>query len=219
VQKVQPGAPARAAPRGRRRLARLPSGYRARVTSDPQASTQQASAALRGIADGTGPSAYLRLTTRPLDQAPFEVARSWLGAEKLRRAVLAGAYRLLDADGGTSGAAPSRTSPSAHVVDVTSLDRLYAGWRGSLRDALRGARDPRATGDYLRSVFPAGVPVVTVHDAAWHAMAWIGSALGVPCVLLGVDSFGQSGTVADLYELHDLVPGAIVNAALALAGQ
>ncbi len=46
-------------------------------------------------------------------------------------------------------------------------------------------------------------------------MAWVGSALGVPCVPLGVDSFGQSGTVVDLYELHDLVPGAIVNAALA----
>jgi pyruvate dehydrogenase E1 component len=219
--------------------------------------------ALRGIADGTGPSAYLRLTTRPLDQAPFEAARSRLGAEELRRAVLAGAYRLVDADGGTcrdadggtSVAAPGRTSGrtspaapvvtlaasgavlpevlaaaaelteegvAAHVVDVTSLDRLYAGWRGSLRDALRGARDPRATGDHLRSIFPAGVPVVTVHDAASHAMAWIGSALGVPCVPLGVDSFGQSGTVADLYELHDLVPGAIVNAALAalaLAGQ
>jgi len=27
--------------------------------------------------------------------------------------------------------------------------------------------------------------------------------------------FGQSGTVADLYAQHDLVPGAIVNAALA----
>jgi pyruvate dehydrogenase E1 component len=30
-----------------------------------------------------------------------------------------------------------------------------------------------------------------------------------------VDAFGQSGTVADLYELHDLTAGAVVNAALA----
>jgi pyruvate dehydrogenase E1 component len=37
----------------------------------------------------------------------------------------------------------------------------------------------------------------------------------MPCVPLGVDSFGQSGTVPDLYRLHDLYPGAIVNAALA----
>ena len=46
-------------------------------------------------------------------------------------------------------------------------------------------------------------------------MAWLGSALGVPAVSLGVDSFGQSGTVGDLYEIHDLDAGSIVNAALA----
>ena len=46
-------------------------------------------------------------------------------------------------------------------------------------------------------------------------MAWLGSALGVPCVPLGVDEFGQSGSVKELYELHDLLPGSIVNAALA----
>jgi pyruvate dehydrogenase E1 component len=46
-------------------------------------------------------------------------------------------------------------------------------------------------------------------------MAWLGSALGVPSVPLGVDQFGQSGSVSELYELNDLLPGSIVNAALA----
>ena len=54
-----------------------------------------------------------------------------------------------------------------------------------------------------------------MHDASSHTMAWLGSALGVPGVPLGVDEFGQSGSVHDLYELHDLLPGSIVNAALA----
>jgi pyruvate dehydrogenase E1 component len=57
--------------------------------------------------------------------------------------------------------------------------------------------------------------VVTVHDAASHTMSWLGSALGVPAVSLGVDGFGQSGAVADLYRAHDLDSGSIVNAALA----
>jgi pyruvate dehydrogenase complex dehydrogenase (E1) component len=39
--------------------------------------------------------------------------------------------------------------------------------------------------------------------------------LAVPMVPLGVDGFGQSGTVPDRYRLHDLYPGAVVNAALA----
>ena len=46
-------------------------------------------------------------------------------------------------------------------------------------------------------------------------MAWLGSALGVPAVPVGVDAYGQSGSVADLYGLHGLAPGSIVNAALA----
>ena len=51
--------------------------------------------------------------------------------------------------------------------------------------------------------------------SASHAMAWMGTALGVPQVPLGVDTFGQSGSVPELYELRDLTPGSIVNAALA----
>lgn len=66
----------------------------------------------------------------------------------------------------------------------------------------------------MLDAFAPRVPVVTVHDAASHALAWLGSAVGAPCVPLGVDEFGQSGSVAELYELHDLRPGAIVNAAL-----
>jgi len=64
-------------------------------------------------------------------------------------------------------------------------------------------------------VFGNRAPVVTVHDAASHTLSWLGSALGVPAVSLGVDTFGQSGTVGDLYRAHDLDAGSIVNAALA----
>jgi pyruvate dehydrogenase E1 component len=35
----------------------------------------------------------------------------------------------------------------------------------------------------------------------------------VPCVPLGVDEFGQSGSVAQLYRVHDLDAAAIVSAA------
>ncbi|HEX5598518.1 MAG TPA: pyruvate dehydrogenase [Micromonosporaceae bacterium] len=184
-------------------------------------------------------SYYFRLTTRPLDQAPFEAARARIGDAVLRRQVLAGAYRLVDAhhaypqlrDSGApvvylaaSGAVLPETLAAAaeladegiaaHVVDITSLDRLYSSWQRTLRQGVRTATVPSIPGA-LRSAFGDRAPVVTVHDAASHAMAWLGSALGVPCVPLGVDEFGQSGTVRDLYGRHDLLPGSIVNAALA----
>jgi pyruvate dehydrogenase E1 component len=73
---------------------------------------------------------------------------------------------------------------------------------------------PRPAGGHLEELFSPRAPLVTVHDAASHTMAWLGAALGVPVVPLGVDAYGQSGSVAELYELHGLLPEYIVNAAL-----
>jgi pyruvate dehydrogenase E1 component len=212
-----------------------------------------------GTAPGEAGSYYFRLTTRGIDQQPFQAARDRLGDDLLRRQVLAGAYRLVDA----SAAAPAGTPAvylaasgavlpevlaaaaeladegiAATVVDVTSADRLYRGWQQALRRGVRTATRPSIPAA-LQSAFrePGGspapgallerggpgergsrsgrVPIVTVQDAASHTLSWLGSALGVPAVSLGVDSFGQSGAVADLYRAHDLDAGSIVNAALA----
>jgi pyruvate dehydrogenase E1 component len=201
--------------------------------------------ALQSMADASGPSPaaapaeagsyYFRLSTRGIDQQPFAAARERLGDAILRRQVLAGAYRLVDADdaaaqgappvylAGTGAVLPEVLTAAAEladegiaatVVDVTSADRLYRAWQRTLRQGVRTATTPSNPGA-LRSAFGHRAPIVTVHDASSHALSWLGSALGVPAVSLGVDSFGQSGTVADLYRAHDLDPGSIVNAALA----
>src|SRR5215831_18529545 len=185
-----------------------------------------------GIEDG---SYYFRLSTRGIDQGPFARARERLGDAVLRRQVLAGAYQLADASEAAAGGAPEvclagsgavlpevlaaatelgEEGIAAHVVDVTSADRLYQAWQRTLRQGVRTATPPSIPGA-LRTVFGPRAPVVTVHDAASHTMSWLGSALGVPAVSLGVDTFGQSGTVSDLYRAHDLDAGSIVNAALA----
>ena len=59
--------------------------------------------ALGRIARGEdGSCTYLRLSNRPLDQAPFEAARTRHGDRELRRLVLAGGYRLVEADSGNA---------------------------------------------------------------------------------------------------------------------
>ena len=183
---------------------------------------------------------YFRLTTRPLDQAPFEMARQRLGDAILRRQVIAGAYRLVDAFDQPKGKAMGETPPlvhiaasgatlpeaieaaeelssegiAAHVVDVTSSDRLFKSWQRTTRQGVRTATTPSIPGA-IRAAFSERAPIVTVQDASSHHLAWLGSALGVPAVSLGVDSFGQSGTRSDLYAAHDLTSGSVVNAALA----
>lgn len=191
--------------------------------------------ALQSMAAEEPGSYYFRLTTRSIDQQPFHEARNRLGDAILRRHVLAGAYPLVDAAEQAAANSPpvylvgcgavlpevleaaaelADEGIAATVIDITSSDRLYQAWQRTLRQGVRTATAPSIAGA-LRSVFPGRAPVVTVHDAASHAMSWLGSALGVPCVSLGVDAFGQSGSVADLYRAHDLDPGSIVNAALA----
>ena len=194
-----------------------------------------ANAAPPGAAVTEDGSYYFRLSTRGIDQDPFARARDRLGDAILRRQVLAGAYQLVDAAEAAAGGAPEvclagsgavlpevlaaaaelgDEGIAAHVVDVTSADRLYRAWQRTLRQGVRTATTPSLAGA-LRTAFGRRAPVVTVHDAASHTMSWLGSALGVPAVSLGVDSFGQSGTVGDLYRAHDLDAGSIVNAALA----
>ena len=194
-----------------------------------------ANAATPAAASADGGSYYFRLSTRGIDQSPFGRARDRLGDAILRRQVLAGAYQLVDASKAAAEGAPSvylagsgAVMPealaaaaelddegiAAHVIDVTSADRLYRAWQRTLRQGVRTATTPSVPGA-LRAVFPAPAPVVTVHDAASHTLSWLGSALGAPAVSLGVDSFGQSGSVSELYRAHDLDAGSIVNAALA----
>ena len=188
-------------------------------------------------------SYYFRLTTRPINQTPFEEAKTRIGEAILRRQVLAGAYSLmqlgtesvsneLNAENSVpprvqiaaSGAVMPEAIAAAYelasegisvnLVDITSADRLYSAWQRTIRQGIRTATTPSIPGA-LRAAFDLTAPIVSVHDASSHALAWLGSALGVPCVSLGVDRFGQSGTVADLYEEHDLTSGSIVNGALA----
>ena len=191
---------------------------------------------LRRLLEPDGDSLYLRLSTRPIDQQPFEAVRARVGDERLRTDVLAGGYRLrepasigsdhvvLAASGAVLPevvAAADRLAVegvSATVLDVTSLDRLYRGWRDHLRTAASAAADPVTGAAFqLERLLPLAErrsPIVTVHDAASHAMAWLGSVFGAPVVPVGVDGFGQSGSIAELYGLFGLLPDQLVNAAL-----
>ncbi|HWW54668.1 MAG TPA: pyruvate dehydrogenase, partial [Acidimicrobiales bacterium] len=192
---------------------------------------------LRRIADLDLPaeSLYLRLSTRPIDQTPFAAAVDRLGEDRLRSEVIAGGYRLSDPsmDGrsrvvlvGSGAPMPEvlaaaevldREGVAAVVVDATSLDRLYQGWVASRRSRIDDVIATPAIPHVWRLLEP-GTPIVTVHDAASHTMAWLGSVHGVQVVPLGVDRFGQSGTIRDLYRMFQLDADAIVNAALLAIG-
>ena len=187
---------------------------------------------LQRLGHPDGHSLYLRLSTRPLDQSPFIDVLARRGEAALRTEVLAGGYRLREPNGpaevvfATSGPVVPEVLAAADeleqegvgtlVLDITSSDRLFRRWRAELRAAAREAR-PAADRHHLATLLTPEErrhPIVTVHDAASHHLAWLGGVFGTRTVPVGVDEFGQSGTIHDLYELFDLLPQQLVNAAL-----
>lgn len=193
--------------------------------------------AIEQIAAPDGESTYLRLSTRPLDQAPFGAALERLGEERLKRLVLSGGYRLIEpvVDGdaeprpavtivSTGVMAPEAIAAAAEldlegvdatVIHLTSPNRVYSSWRESYASVSGGAVVARPS--HIHRLIPASErdrPIISVHDAASHSLSWIGSALGTRQLALGVDRFGESGTIADLHEITGISTGSIVNAAL-----
>ncbi|MFN8532486.1 MAG: 1-deoxy-D-xylulose-5-phosphate synthase N-terminal domain-containing protein [Dehalococcoidia bacterium] len=195
--------------------------------------------ALRQCADRKhGRSTYLRLSTKPLAQQLLDGALARLGEQELRRQVLTGGYRLIDARYDAPDTDPSaivqiavagtmtpeaveaarrlhREGVAANVLAITSANRLFVS-------ATAGRRHQRAGGTsslgQLETLIPGDerrAPIVTVADGASHGLAFLGGIFGAPVVPLGVDQFGQSGTRADLYRHFGIDADAIIAAAFA----
>jgi pyruvate dehydrogenase E1 component len=172
-----------------------------------------------------GSSAYLRLSTRPVDQTLAGVPLDPAARERRRRQVVAGGYLLRRASASpdvtiaTMGvlvpealAAASRLSDSgvaADVICVTSPGLLFRALRSR-----QGLADGPSW--ILSQAFPASrrAPLVTVLDGHPHTLAFLASVNQVPCVTLGVTSFGQSGALEDVYRYHGIDADSIVRAAL-----
>ena len=182
-------------------------------------------AALARLGRPDGTSAYLRLSTRPVDQQLAAVPTDPAARERRRRQVVAGAYLLrraadrpdvtIAATGATvpeALAAADRLAGLGHAADVVCVTGP-----GLLFDALQ-ARGGRGDGEswILDAAFPAhrAAPLVTLLDGHPHTLAFLGGVHGVRAAHLGVTRFGQSGDLESVYRHHGLDAGSVVEAAL-----
>ena len=172
-----------------------------------------------GRADGC--SAYFRLSTRPIDQALVD------GDESRRHQVLRGGYQLRRSAGrpavtlvGMGAVMPEVVAAAgelgaagiaADVVCLTSADLVFRALRA--RQGLDRGEDR-----ILDELLPVdrAAPIVTVLDGHPHTLSFLGAVRRVPITCLGVDDFGQSGDVNDLYRHFGVDSETIVDAALDL---
>lgn len=189
--------------------------------------TLLAAMARLGRPDGT--SAYFRLSTRPVEQELAALPQGPAEREARRRSVLRGGYHLRRAPGhpGVTLVAVGALVPEAlaaagelaaegiesDVICLTSPDLVFRAMQ-----ARRGLGDGEEA--VLDELFPAdrAAPIVSVLDGHPHTLAFLAGIAGAPITSLGVDDFGQSGDVGDLYRHFGIDAETIVGAALDLSG-
>ena len=179
------------------------------------------------LRDETGGSVYLRLSTRALEQPQREIDPS------LRDDIIDGAYWLRRPGPNaqvvvayTGAVAPEAIEAVGLIAEdrrdvgllaVTSADRLNAGWTAAQRARERGLVHATSHIERLLAEVPPHCGLVTVIDAHPATLAWLGSVMGHRTRSLGVEHFGQTGTISDLYRHYGIDAQAILGAAQMIA--
>ena len=99
------------------------------------------------------------------------------------------------------------------VLAVTSADRLNSGWTAARRARARGQHNAKSQIERLMEGVPPHCQLITVTDGHPATLAWIGGVKGHVVTPLGVEHFGQTGRVSDLYRHFQIDADAIVGAA------
>ncbi len=173
-----------------------------------------------------GSSAYLRLSTRPVDQTLAQVPEDPVGRRRRREQAVAGGYPLRRASAprvtlAAMGALVPEALAAAEQLGRNGIDAdvVCVTSPGLLFRALR-ARQGRDAGPswILDQLLPArrAAPMVTVVDGHPHTLAFLATVHGVAGAPLGVTAFGQSGSLAEVYRHHGIDCDAIVAAAMDL---
>jgi pyruvate dehydrogenase E1 component len=173
------------------------------------------------LQDDHGGSVYLRLSTRPILQPQRTMT------PELRAQILSGAYWLIRPADDTelalvacgaivpeaieAHAQIAEDVPGAGLLIVTSPDRLDSDWRASKASGVVTSHLER-----LLRELPDHAGMITVVDAHPATLSWLGAVRGHRVMPLGVDRFGQSGDIPDLYHAHGIDADAILEAAARL---
>ncbi len=172
-----------------------------------------------------GSSVYLRLSTRSI----LQIARDDSDWEA---DALKGGYWLRKPAEGAEAAivftgvvAPEALSaweqladdiPGIGLLNVTSPDLLHRGWSSRRAARWTDGAPCCAHVETLLSPLCPGARLVTVIDGSPGALSWLGGVKGMRVSPLGVDRFGQTGNLPELYRTYRLDSDAIIDAAAEL---
>jgi pyruvate dehydrogenase E1 component len=181
---------------------------------------------LSWLRDATGGSVYLRLSTRTVEQPKRSSTAS------LEKDIIDGGYWMRRPGPNaqvvvayTGAVAPEAIEAVGLMAEdrrdigllaITSADRLNAGWAAAQRAREGGLTHARSHVERLLADLPSHCGIVTVIDGHPATLAWLGSVHGHRTRSLGVEHFGQAGSIAELYRHYGIDVSGIIAAAEAL---
>ena len=159
------------------------------------------------LQDEAGGSIYLRLTTRSIDQPMREIDN------ELKNNIIRGGYWLKKPGSNPEviivyqGAVASEAIEStallgekfkdSGVLSITSSDNLFHNWKNQTLSFKNKTTQSHI--EKLLEFIPRDTRIITVVDGHPMTLSWIGSVYGHKTIPLGVDSFGQTGNIKDLF--------------------
>ena len=173
-----------------------------------------------------GGSSYLRLSTRQLDQIDREMT------DGLASDILNGAYWAKPPEGDAGVAlvyagaiAPEvyqawemlvEDVPGAGLLAVTSPDVIHRDWMATTRSPWTGEAGRTSHIERLLGEMSPTGGLVTIIDGSPSTLSWLGSVRGQRVRALGVERFGQTGDLPDLYREYRMDADAMLDAAASL---
>ena len=173
------------------------------------------------LRDKTGGSVYLRLSTNPIEQPGMRSCNIF------KEDVIKGAYWMKKPGPNCELVlvyqgviAPEVLSAAGKigeyrkdigVLSVTSADRLNAGWTSAQKARTLGVKSAKSHIETLMEDLPRHCVIITVIDGHPATLGWLGSVYGHSTIALGVEHFGQTGSIKDLYKYFGISESCIIN--------
>ena len=159
-----------------------------------------------------GGSVYLRLSTRSIEQPHRQIDKS------LKENIIKGGYWLKK-----PGANPhiiivyqgvianevveavsmlGERFKDIGILSVTSSDNLFHEWKNTSSSI--SSQKAHSHIETLLSSVPKDTKLITVIDGHPMTLSWVGSVYGHKTITLGVDRFGQTGNIKDLFSEFEI---------------
>jgi pyruvate dehydrogenase E1 component len=174
------------------------------------------------LQDENGGSIYLRLSTRSIDQPVRNLDQNsinlivkggyWLKKPGPNPEIIIVYQGVIAKEVIQATAYLGENFKDLGVLSITSSDNLFHEWKK--KNISLNEEGSKSHIEYLLEAIPRDTKIITVIDGHPMTLSWLGSVYGHKTLPLGVDLFGQTGNINDLFKEFTIDSESISNLGL-----